>query len=760
MVLKPRFWGFWTAVAFAVFFLAMGVALYSDGDRVGDLSDATGQAIFAGLVTLLGALAYRSAKRRKLSDPAPRRWHRPLELACILAPLLFIATQDDPFAVIQMRPMIPIVASWTILAYVAAATGTTQPRARPVLRRTLVIVAVALAAYAAAGWYQNRQLTTVMSRPWPLLGDGIVSIPSRFPARRKTAAAFEAEKIASSLGVSMRPRDPGPESEDRKRFEAVRGALSDYITGALIQSTKYVGLPPDELAQYLDSNRKALDDLRDLLLRDAPLGWDVDVTDTRYSSSPALNWAGHASLNRLLIASALSAVARGEDERASTFLHAAMNWSASLRRRPELLSTLVYFSESRDVAASVLKLHAPYPDWFVKRPHGDMHVLLSESLAYENWLVVRLMRQSPRFRLDDGSGHRSFRFDLYGVWRWILRPVLLQSQRHTIDWERVTLEELFSNADCTIGLAPSSGRWWRQSQMWLSYGFFFGESSPNIHLHWSRAQNSRLASELASIVTATETHAAARSRLSSEACRALSWIVDAGEDGSSSVRLVSAASLRNGAGPSHPVILESFIVPSLEHAAGPAALRAAPGSVQIVQNGGFEDAPSGKRHDWSLDDPAPVDTPGRSPGRQPDGGSVAGADAHAAHQGQWFLLLYSVNGKETDVSQSVRIPDDGTTALLTFWLRVDPANPPSMTGLQDALQIRLAMIGEPNATLDVIPGRNVISGSYQRRSYRFNVAAWRKGNMSLQFVIPAPPPGTPAPATAFLLDDVTLEVQP
>lgn len=756
MVLKPRFWGFWAAVAFAVFFLAIAVALYSHGDRVGDLSDATGHAVFAGLTALLGALAYRSAKRRKLSDLAPRRWQRPLELACILAPLLFIATHDQPFAVLQMRPMVLIVASWAIIAYAAAATGTTQPRVRPVLRRTLVTVAIALAAYTAAGWYQNRQLTAAMSRAWPLLEDGIVSIPSRFPARRKTAAAFEAEKIALSLGVSMQPRNPGPESEDRKRFEAVRGALTNYITGALVQSTKYAGPPPDELAHYLDLNRKALDDLRNLLLRDAPLGWDVDVTDTRYYSSPALRWGGHVNLNRLLIASALSAVARGEDERASTFLHAAMNWSASLRGRPELLSRWVYFSESRDVAASVLKLHAPYPAWFVKRQQRDMHVLLSESMAYENWMVVRLMRQPPRFRLDDGSGHRTFRFDLYGVWRWILRPVLLQSQRHTIDWERQALEDLLGNADCTPDPTRFTERWRLQSQMWLSYGFFFGETTPNIYTDWSRAQNSRLVSELASIVTATETHAAARSRLSSEACRAMSWIVEAGEDGSQSVRLVSAAFLRNGAGPSRPAIVESFSVP-LEYAAGPASLRAAPGSVQIVQNGGFEEAPAGKTHDWSLDDPAPVDAAERVPVRQRRGVNVGGG-AHAPHQGQRFFLLHSDAGREAGVSQTVGIPEDGTTALLTFWLRVDPADPPSTTGLQDALQVRLAVIGEPSAILDVIPGRDAIAGSYQRRSYRFNVAPWRNRSISLQFVIPPTPHGTPA--TVFLLDDVTLEVQP
>lgn len=759
MVLKPRFWGFWTAVAIAVLCIALAASQYARGDHLGDLDYDGGQALFAGLATLLGALAYRSAKHRKLSDLTSHRWQRPLELVCLLAPLLFIARQDDPVAVIQVHPLLLIVMSWMIIAYVAAATGTTQRRTRRILRSTLVIGTVALAAYAAAGWYQDRQLTKAMSRPWPLLGAGIASIPSRFPLQRKTAKAFEAEKIALSLGVSMVPRNSSPESGDQERLDAVRGSLNSYINGALIQSTTYVGPPPDDLAQYLDFNKNALDDLRDLLLSDALLAWEVNVTDARYFLRPPVNLGGHITLYRLLVASALFAVARGDDERASTFLRAAMSWSASLRRMPELISRLIYVAESRDIVASVLKLPVPYPDWFVARPREDMRSLLSESMAYEHWLVVRLIKQPPRFRFQDDFGQSTVKFDAYGLWRWALRPTLLQSQRHTIDMDRATLEEFIGDADCATDSVRFDAARERRHGMWLSYGIYFGVTTPVMHTTWGRVQNFRLLTELASVLEHADTHLARRYNLSS-VCRAMSWIVDSDEDGFAIVRLVSVPFLRDGVVPSRPAIVKSQMVPSLEHAVGPASLHTAIGSVQVVQNGGFEEADdtSGEVHVWSLDGSTPKDAFGRSMARQPAWVSLGRSGAYEPHDGRWFVLLNSIDGKEGRVSQTIRIPRDGTTALLTFWLRVDATTPDSVTGYQDTIEIRLTAGSTSGAILDVISVRNAITGSYERRSYRFNVAPWRNQNLSLQFVTPAATPGIPA--TAFLLDGVTMEVQP
>ncbi|HYK01032.1 MAG TPA: hypothetical protein VE974_04700 [Thermoanaerobaculia bacterium] len=762
MLLKRRYYGFWTAIAFAVLCFVIAASIYDRGDDPSDLYDDTANALFAGFNTLAGALAYRSVKQRKLSGLP---WHGRqmlIELAGLAAPLVWVATQEKPLALVQVKPFPLFIPLWTILAYTAAATGATQPRPPRLVRRTLITLGVVVALYATNAVYQSRQFTRTMSRSWPLLGSGLVSMPSRFPPQRKTDAASEAERIALSLGVSM-VTAAGPQSRDRDQFEAVRPLLTGYINGAFVQPTRYVGPPPADLAQYLDLNRNALDDLRDFLLTNDPVAWELDLTNPRNFFALPMSLRGHLDIHRLFVTSALLSLARGESGRASEFLRAATAWSLSLRQRPELISRLIYFAEVRDILGGILKLPPPYPAWSAGIRREDMRALMSEGLAYENWMWVQAILIPPRFHTEDAAGKRTFRLDGYGVWRWILRPLLLQSQRHTIETERAILEQFVRLADCrTESTSILTEKFSSRYGLWLSYGVFFGQTSTNLATAWTRALGVALRSELASVVDRSSVQPAAGEKIRSTVCRDMDWLVSSRADGLSYVSLTLTST---GPQPDvRPAILTSFMAPPLEHVQSLAAPEAAAGAEQIVENGGFEEegASPGEADSWSIEDADSENGPSRlGPIRQP-AWTGAGTPAYAPRSGRWFALLNANGETNARLTQRFEIPENATTAVLTFSVRADGSRP-GVTWLEDTLEVRLtgAMTSDSTteAVLDVLRGRDagVGSYSYQRRSYAFNVAPWRKQQLTLEFITRAVRPGSPH--TVFLLDDVAVTTQ-
>lgn len=759
MRLKRRFWGSWLAIALAVFWLVASVVELKRGsatiDDFFDLRQALVLVIFAGFAILLGALAYRSAKRRKLDDTSPRNWQLFLELACLVVPLLLVAAQEDPLLVIQATPVPLVVLLWSTIAYVAAVTGTTQPRAPRMARAILVTLPAAMAAYVLFALYQERQLARTMSSAWPFLGQGISSTPSRFPQRRKTATAIEAERIASAMGVSMQVGD-APQNADGGRFESIRPSLSAYLSGVMIQATRHVGPPPTDVVEFLDLKRNTLDDLCGLVLTGDPIRWEVDVSETRYYTRLPVSLGGHLHIHRLLLSDAFLSLSRGEEDRAVTILRAAMVWADSLREQPDLIARLTYIAESRNILAGVLRvpLSGSQRQWLEARRRDDVRALISEGMAHDNWQTVLLMKQPPRFRVEDGEKRGQLRFDAYGIWRWIARPVMLQSQRHTIEMERAMLEELLGNTHCSVSEdAQVTDTYYRQSQLWLSHGAYVGRTTPNVATAWNRVRYFRLLTELAAVARRGNPQTVGEEIVPSAVCRGMGWRVSGRGDGAVSVRFTPRAVPGRDLAPSQPPTVTGFMTPPLEYFAGLTPPDDGPASQQILKNGGFEimqdDFPEAAS--WTNDEVNLV--------RQSAWTRVAGPAAYAPRDGRWFALLNATGGKEKRLSQVIDIPKQGTTARLTFWLRIDPVGTGSAAWLQDTLEVHVVDSRQDDqpatAILDVISGREGNAYTYQKRSYVFNVAPWRGAQLSLHFVTRAATPGRPD--TVFLLDDVSVE---
>ena len=110
MKLRPNFRG-------SVVALVLGAALILSAVSRGAPSRST-----SGVVTILGALAYRSAKRTKLGLATPMPHRTALEAIAIVAIFAVVLLQRDVLALAPVPDL--TITTWAILAYLAAKTGT------------------------------------------------------------------------------------------------------------------------------------------------------------------------------------------------------------------------------------------------------------------------------------------------------------------------------------------------------------------------------------------------------------------------------------------------------------------------------------------------------------------------------------------------------------------------------------------------------------------------------------------------------------
>lgn len=111
--MKNRFWGSIIALIFGALSILGGfsklVAKNSDG----------GDSVIAGLVMFLGALAYRSAKKRRLNLKVDKMQTRNIERAELLIALLLIILQNNLLDRMYMNPVVNLVIPvWVLTAYV------------------------------------------------------------------------------------------------------------------------------------------------------------------------------------------------------------------------------------------------------------------------------------------------------------------------------------------------------------------------------------------------------------------------------------------------------------------------------------------------------------------------------------------------------------------------------------------------------------------------------------------------------------------
>ena len=106
--------------------LILGVLTFAAGTT----QPGAGALLIAGPVMILGALAYRSAKKRYLGDVKNSTRRRSLEVAAVMLSIAAVAFQSNLAERIQTDPvpnlLIPL---WAVLAY--AAVGFRSPKQAP-----------------------------------------------------------------------------------------------------------------------------------------------------------------------------------------------------------------------------------------------------------------------------------------------------------------------------------------------------------------------------------------------------------------------------------------------------------------------------------------------------------------------------------------------------------------------------------------------------------------------------------------------------
>lgn len=121
MRLRPSFWGSWIA-------LILGV-----GSLVASLTsgETQGSAALAGVVAILGATAYRSAKKTALGMVNRSTLRSALEFLALTIIVCAVALQRDLVDRMYSDPVPNLVLpAWAVLAYVAAKTGTARDQQR------------------------------------------------------------------------------------------------------------------------------------------------------------------------------------------------------------------------------------------------------------------------------------------------------------------------------------------------------------------------------------------------------------------------------------------------------------------------------------------------------------------------------------------------------------------------------------------------------------------------------------------------------
>lgn len=97
------------AIGLSVLFLVAGITNLPSG------------LMLAGEVTLLGALAYRSAKKRRLGEATNSMWRVSLEWGAMLLLIAAVVLQNDLKTRIVENPAVNVVPMvWAFVAYIVA----------------------------------------------------------------------------------------------------------------------------------------------------------------------------------------------------------------------------------------------------------------------------------------------------------------------------------------------------------------------------------------------------------------------------------------------------------------------------------------------------------------------------------------------------------------------------------------------------------------------------------------------------------------
>ena len=212
---------------------------------------------------------------------------------------------------------------------------------------------------------------------------------AQFPKSEASAAALELERLAAPLGIELAPKDEAaprppevtptnasegapapvidarerrrPSAEETAAYQRVGQAAFDFLDRELKKSAEKIGAPSRELERYLEEHQDAMVSIESVLLRDADVHWEMDVS--RGFESPLPNLLGILRLQRLIVARALLEARRGEAEGALQTIEASWRFNQTVSSRPEVICQLIVVAVAKLEVGALRKLDTHAYGW-------------------------------------------------------------------------------------------------------------------------------------------------------------------------------------------------------------------------------------------------------------------------------------------------------------------------------------------------------------------------------------------------------------
>ena len=273
------------------------------------------------------------------------------------------------------------------------------------------------------------------------------ALEAKYAVAAPNADAKKAEELGRAVGYDLAPRKGRITTSGLKIPESDRAAVSEYVAAQVSRTAAGVELPPPVVAAVLSSRRAALASLEDALVEGEAPRWACDP-HVNHEERVLPNMVGHIQLQRLLVADALAASARGDAGAAARILEASWKMNEGLTSRPEIVAQLLAIAVARYEAGALRRIN-------ISAEHWALRLAAMGSRAH---LVEAIVLDQPR-PADMAARYRGLRPAGVGWWAYNLASLLEEPR------------ERLANADY--------GEAWVRAIAGLRDEPAFGESAPD-----------------------------------------------------------------------------------------------------------------------------------------------------------------------------------------------------------------------------------------------------------------------------------------
>lgn len=258
----------------------------------------------------------------------------------------------------------------------------------------------------------------------------------KYASAETNAEARRADELAKVVGYDLTPKPRGSRvANGGSGFsEEERAAIGDYGTAQLVRPDDSVSPPSPELSAILEKHRVPLTTFEEILSSAPSPRWAFHPGASREDVSTP-NLLGHMQTQRLLVADALAAAARGDFSASARTLEASSKLNDALLARPELVSQLIAMAVGRLQAGVLRKVPASSEVCAARLAAMGRRAPLVDALVLEHGSPIDFVGRT-RASLEhsaEGGGNRFL--------GWLQEPTLrVWAAGYSVDWARAIAE--------------------------------------------------------------------------------------------------------------------------------------------------------------------------------------------------------------------------------------------------------------------------------------------------------------------------------